>query len=110
MILKSHRVFIDLRKVSILRKPGFRHASSKVERRPYYKISVKQSVPFIYQNNEQRFTKNNTISLERAIDELGVDITDLRIVTYLRVTKNMVYVHFCLSLRVEPSPQKYMKP
>ena len=67
----------------ILRKPGFksRYASSKVERRPYYKVSVKQSVPFIYQNNEQRFTKNNTISLERAIDELGIDITDLRIVT-----------------------------
>ena len=104
MILKSHRIFIDLRKVSILRKSGFRQASSKVERRPYYKISVKQSVPFIYQNNEQRFTKNNTISLERAIDELGVDITDLRIVTFYVcdteiAQKFMVYVHFCLSLR-----------
>ena len=80
MILKS-RIIIDLRKVSFLRKPGSRYASSKVERRPYYKVSVKQSVPFIYQNNEQRFTKNNTISLERAIDELGIEISDLRIVT-----------------------------
>lgn len=82
MILKS-RIIIDLRKLSILRKQGFtgRFASSKVERRPYYKVSVKQSVPFIYQNNEQRFTKNNTISLERAVDELGIEISDLRIVT-----------------------------
>ena len=93
MILKSHRIFIDLRKVLILRKSGFRQASSKVERRPYYKISVKQSVPFIYQNNEQRFTKNNTISLERAIDELGVDITDLRIVTYLRLDKILWFIN-----------------
>ena len=72
-----------MRKLSNLRKQGFtsRFASSKVERRPYYKVSVKQSVPFIYQNNEQRFTKNNTISLERAVDELGIEISDLRIVT-----------------------------